>query len=47
MKKKMEKGVIGEAALLQVPIPKLGIKEILELRQGSIAVPPKLLALGK
>ena len=47
MKKKLEKGVIGEAALLQVPIPKLGIKEILELRQGSVVAPPKLLAIGK
>ena len=47
MKKKLEKGVIGEGALLQVLIPKLGILGVLGRSRGSVAAPPKLLATGK
>ena len=47
MKKKLEGGVIGISALLQVPIPKLGIPGVLDLQRGSVVAPPKLLAIGK
>jgi hypothetical protein len=47
MKKKLEGGVIGILALLQVPILKPGILEVLDLRRGSVVAPPKILAIGK
>ena len=47
MRRKLKGGVIEISALLQALIPNLCSLGVLELRQGSVAVPPKLLPIGK
>jgi len=47
MNKELRRGVIGNSSLLEVLVLRLGAPKVLELWQGSVAVPPKLLPIGK